>query len=404
MMGQKTPCFSKEMNGLCALNRLHKPWYNLIMATKIMKYRLYPSSAQRTKMPGVLDACRWVYNKTLEVRKEAWEERGESLSLYDTIKMLPGWKAEPTWLKQAHSQVLQDACTRVDLAFQAFFRRCRDGETPGYPRFKGDWYKSFTFPQSGFKIVSDDRRYLSKIGNVKIVLHRPIEGEVKRLHVKRDALGNWWACFVVEFEPEPREPTHKTVGIGLGCKHFATLSNGIQIDNPGFFRKDETALAKAHRQLSECTQGTPEYRKRKRVVEHIHQRIANRRKDFAHQLSRRLANAFQFIAFEALDMQDKQNDNWRSLNKSISDAAWEQLVRMTSYKAAWAGRTVVTVDPRNTSQMCSGCGQMVKKSLSERVHACPHCGLEIDRDENAALNILGRGLASVGESPRSPLL
>jgi putative transposase len=356
-------------------------------------------------MQSVLDACRWVYNKTLEVRKEAWEEREESLSLYDTINMLPGWKAEHPWLKQAHSQVLQDACTRVDLAFQHFFRRCKDGgENPGYPRFKGNWYKSFTFPQSGFKIVSDDRLYLSKIGNVKIVLHRPIEGEVKRLHIKRDALGNWWACFVVEFEPELLEPTHKTVGIDLGCKHFATLSDGTQIDNPRFFRKDEKALAKAQRKLSECDKGTPEYRKQKRVVEHIHQRIANRRKDFAHKLSRRLVNEFQFIAFEALDIQDIQEGNWRSLNKSISDAAWGQLVRLTQAKAEWAGRTVVTVDPRNTSQMCSGCGKIVKKPLSERVHKCPHCGLEIDRDLNASLNILGRGLSSLGKSPRSPLL
>jgi putative transposase len=377
------------------------------MAIKTMKYRLYPSSAQRTAMQSVLDACRWVYNKTLEVRKEAWEEREESLSLYDTNKMLTQWKRDEPWLSQAFSQSLQEAQERVDLAFKHFFRRCQNGDKPGYPRFKGDWYKSFTYKQAwnGFGLSDDGKRLrLSKVGWVKIVLHRPIEGEVKRLHIKRDALGNWWACFVVEFEPEPLEPTHKTVGIDLGCKHFATLSDGTQIDNPRFFRKDEKALAKAQRKLSECDKGTPEYRKRKRVVEHIHQRIANRRKDFAHKLSRRLVNEYQFIAFEALDIQGMQEGNWRSLNKSISDAAWGQLVRLTQVKAEWAGRTVVTVDPRNTSQMCSGCGKIVKKPLSERVHKCPHCNLEIDRDWNAALNILGRGLASLGESPRSPLL
>lgn len=382
-------------------------WYNLGMATRTMKYRLYPSSAQRTAMQSVLDACRWVYNKTLEVRKEAWEEREESLSLYDTNKMLTQWKRDEPWLSQAFSQSLQEAQERVDLAFKHFFRRFQNGEKPGYPRFKGDWYKSFTYKQAwnGFGLSNDGKRLrLSKVGWVKIVLHRPVEGEVKRLHIKRDALGNWWACFVVEFEPELLETTHKTVGIDLGCKHFATLSDGEQIDNPRFFRKDEKALAKAQRKLSECDKGTPEYRKRKRVVEHIHQRIANRRKDFAHKLSRRLVNEFQVIVFEDLDIQDMQEGNWRSLNKSISDAAWGQLVRMTQAKAEWAGRTVVTVDPRNTSQMCSDCGEIVKKPLSERVHKCPHCGLEIDRDWNATLNILGRGLASLGESPRSPLL
>jgi len=373
------------------------------MATKTLKYRLYPSKAQRTKMRGVLDACRWVYNKTLKVRKEAWEERKESLSLYDTIKRLPEWKNEHPWLKQAHSQVLQDACVRVDLAFQNFFRRCKSGEKPGYPRFKGGgWYKSFTFPQSGFSLLDSGRLYLSKIGNVKLKLHRPIEGKVKRLHIKRDALGNWWACFVVEFEPEPLEPTHKIVGVDLGCRHFATLSDGTRIDNPRFFRQDEKALTKAQRRLSECDRGTPEYRKRKRVVQHIHRRIVNRRRNFAHQLSRELVDKYQVIVFEDLDIQDMQDGNWRSLNKSISDAAWGELVSMTSYKAEWAGRKVITVNPRNTSQLRSGCGEIVKKSLSERVHTCPHCDLVLDRDVNAARNILARGMASLGAAPRSP--
>lgn len=385
------------MNGL-KLDTVNVTWYNLDMATKTLKYRLYPSKAQRTKMQGVLDACRWVYNKTLEVRKEAWEEREESLSLYATNKMLTQWKQEHSWLSQAFSQSLQEAQERVDLAFQHFFRRCADDEKPGYPRFKGSWYKSFTYKQAwnGFKFSQDNARlYLSKVGWVKIILHRPVEGEVKRLHIKRDALGNWYACFVVEFEPERLSPTPNVAGIDLGCKHFATLSNGEQIDNPRFFRKDEKALAKAQRKLSECEKGTPEYRKRKRVVQHIHKRIKNRRKDFAHKLSRKLVNRYQIIAFEDLDIQDMQDGNWRSLNKSISDAAWAQLVRLTQAKAEWAGRTVVTVDPRNTSQMCSSCNQIVKKDLSERVHKCPQCGLELDRDVNAAKNVLARGMACV---------
>lgn len=371
---------------------------------KTFRYRLYPTKAQRTALQCALDACRWVYNKALEVRRDAWRENQESLSLYDTIKLLPDWKREHPFLKRAYSQSLQDACTRVDLAFQHFFRRCKNGETPGYPRFKGDWYKSFTYPQSGFKFTGDGRLYLSKIGNVKIVLHRPVEGTVKTLTVKRDCLGNWYACFSCEVEPEPLPPTHQAVGIDLGLTHFATLSTGEQVENPRFFRKDEKVLAKAQRKLSACAKGTPDYRKRKRVVQHIHQRIANRRKDFSHQLSRRLVNEFQIIAFEDLDIQGMQNRNFRSMNKSISDAAWRQLVQYTAYKAESAGRCFVLVDPRNTSQMCSGCGELVLKDLTVRIHDCPHCGLVIDRDLNASLNILGRGLASVGSIPRSPSL
>lgn len=369
------------------------------------KYRLYPSKAQRTSMNKTLDACRWVYNKALETRRNAWKEHQESISHYDTIRMLPGWKQEHLWLKTAYSQVLQEVCTRVDLAFQHFFRRVKNGEKPGYPRFKGKgWYKSFTYPQSGFKVTDDGRLYLSKIGNVKIKLHRPIEGEVKTLTIKRDCLGNWWACFSCEIEPEPLPPVPDVVGVDVGLAHFATLSTGEQVDNPRFFRKDEKALAKAQRRLSKCDKGTPEYVRRKRVVQHIHQRIANRRKNFAHQLSRRLVDRFQFIALEDLDIDGMQSGNYRGLNKSIGDAAWRQLRQYIDYKAEKAGRTFVAVDPRGTSQMCSDCGATVPKDLSVRVHSCPNCGLEIDRDLNASLNILARGLASVGSIPRSPSL
>lgn len=367
------------------------------MVTKTMKYRLYPSKSQRTKMQGALYACQWVYNKTLEVRKKAWEEREESLSLYDTINMLPDWKSKHPWLKQAHSQVLQEACTRVDLAFKAFFRRCKEGKDKvGYPRFKGSWYKSFTFPQSGYALSDDGKRlYLSKIGNVKIVFHRPIIGEVKRLIVKRDRLGNWYACFAVEFEPEQLPPTHKVVGIDVGLTHFATLSTGEQIPNPRFFRKDEKTLAREQRKLSACKKGAPEYRKHKRVIQHIHKRIANCRRDFAHKLSRRLANEFQIIAFENLDIQDMQDGNWRSMNKSISDAAWRMLMDFTAYKAEWAGRLSPRVEPRGTTQMCSNCSQIVPKTLSDRIHDCPNCGLVLPRDENSSRNILALGMQSV---------
>lgn len=348
-------------------------------------------------MQGVLDACRWVYNKTLEVRRDAWQKQQELLSLYNTNKTLTQWKQEQSWLGSAYSQCLQEAQQRVDLAFQHFFRRMRNGEKPGYPRFKGGWYKSFTYKQAwhGFSFADHGRLYLSKIGNVKIKLHRPIEGKVKTLTVKRNALGNWHACFSCEVEPKRLPPSSKVVGIDLGLTHFATLSTGSHIPNPRFFRKDQKALAKAQRRLSKCIKGTSEYRKRKRVIQHIHQRIANRRRDFAHKLSRRLVNEFQIIAFENLGIQQMQDGNWRDMNKSIADAAWRQFVDFTTYKAAYAGRLSPWVDPRNTTQMCSGCGQIVPKDLSIRIHNCHHCGLVLDRDINAAINILALGLQCV---------
>lgn len=256
----------------------------------------------------------------------------------------------------------------------------------------------FTFPQvqSGWRLEGDTLR-IFKVGNVKIKLHRPIEGEIKTLTIRRDTLGNWYACFSCEIEFIPPEPSPFAVGIDMGLEKFATLSTGVMIDNPRFFRQDEAALAKAQRRLSKYEKGTPDRQKAKRVVQHIHTRIAHRRKDFAHKLSRYLADVFQVIAFE--DLNTKGMMQLHSLSKSIGDAAWNQLIQYTTYKAASADRTVILVDPRYTSQDCSGCGNRQKKALSERVHRCGVCNLEMDRDLNASLNILGRGLASIGENP-----
>lgn len=352
-------------------------------------------------MQNALDVCRWVYNKTLEVRREAWKEREESLSLYDTSGMLTEWKKERPWLSRAYSQSLQETQARVDKAYKAFFRRVKNGEAPGYPRFKGDWYKSFTYPQPGhgFKFIDDERLRLSKIGDVKIRKHREIEGEVKRLTIKRNSLGKWFAFFVVEIEPEPLEPTSEVVGIDLGLKHFATLSNGEQVENPRFFKAELKELQKAQRRLSAAKKGSEAWKKRKRVVQHIHERIENRRIDFAHKLSRRLVEDYQVIVFEDLNISGMTDSGWTSLNRGIGDAAWNQLVRFTQYKAENAGRECVLVDPRNTSQECSGCGEVVRKDLSVRVHDCPHCGCTLDRDVNAAKNVLSRGLARLGSKP-----
>jgi putative transposase len=235
---------------------------------------------------------------------------------------------------------------------------------------------------------------LSKIGTIKIILHRPIEGRIKTLTIQRDALGNWYACFACEIELKPLPVNELAVGINVGLESFATLSNGMKVDNPRFFRMDEKELAKAQRKLSQAQKGTAERAKRRRVVQHIYKRIANRRKDFAHKLSHELVNSFGMLSFEKLS--EKKMLQNHHLAKSISDAAWNKLITYTAYKAENAGRVMVLVDPRNTSKQCSYCGTMVEKSLSVRVHACPVCSLVMDRDENAAINILRLGLESLG--------
>jgi putative transposase len=371
---------------------------------KAYKFRLYPTKTQISKMERTLDLCRWVYNQTLAYRKDAWEKEGRSPSKYETNNLLPNWKVEKPDLNEVFSQVLQNTQERVGLALQAFLGRGKAGEKPGYPRFRGNgWYDSFTYPQFGFKLLSGKLR-LSKIGDINIKLHRPIEGKIKRLTVRRSSTGKWLSCFSVEID-DPLKPPWKdglSVGIDLGLESFATMSNGEKIDNPRFFRSEKKALAKAQRRLSKCEKRTPERSKALKVVQRIHERIANRRYDFAHQISNQLVSKYGLIAFEDLNITKMLKNH--NLAKSISDVAWRMLVTTTSYKAESAGSKVVLVDPRNTSQLCSRCGVKVPKSLSDRVHECPQCGLVMDRDENAAINILRLGMQSLRKRDRSPSL
>jgi putative transposase len=227
---------------------------------KAYKFRIYPTKSQRTKMERTLDLCRWTYNQTLAYRKDAWEKEGKSVSKYETHNLLPTWKEEKPELNDVFSQTLQNAQERVDLALKAFFRRVKAGENPGYPRFRGrGWYDSFTYPQKGFKLNAG-KLYLSKIGNIKIKLHRSIEGKIKRLTVRRAATGKWFACFSVEIEDQLKPPWKdgSLVGVDVGLESFATLSNGETIANPRFFREEETELARVQRKLSKAPKGTPE--------------------------------------------------------------------------------------------------------------------------------------------------
>ncbi|MFA5764675.1 MAG: transposase [Bacilli bacterium] len=363
---------------------------------KSYRYRIYPTKSQRSVLDQNLELCRQVYNDTLALRKNAYEKDGKSISLYETNSILVSWKAQRPELKQVYSQVLQNVQVRVDLAFKAFFRRVKSGEEPGYPRFKGyGRYDSITYKQLGFGI-KDGKLHLAKIGDIKIKLHRPIEGTIKTCTIRRMPTGKWFACFSVEIEDTSLPPWKDgaVVGIDVGLASFATFSNGEKIANPRFFREEEKELARVQRKHSKAPKGTPERKKALKVVERVHERISNRRTDFAHQISHRLVDQFGFIAFEDLNIQNMLKNH--CLAKSISDVAWGMLVKATESKAAYAGSKVVLVDPRNTSQMCSRCGLIVKKDLSERVHRCPECGLSMDRDLNAAINILRLGLQSVG--------
>jgi putative transposase len=369
-----TSCQARH--GLSVLNMAdHK------ITQRTFKFRVYPSKAQTTCLNNTLALCCELYNAGLQERRDAYRLERKSVRYVEQANQLPEIKKVREDVASVHSQVLQDVLKRVEKAFDGFFRRVKAKQKAGFPRFRSHKrYDSFTYAQSGFSIVNSKLR-LSKIGDVKIKLHRPVEGKVKTLTITRSAMGKWFACFSVEVEPQPLPANVRAVGIDVGLNSFATLSTGEQIANPRFFRTDEKALAKAQR----C--------EKRKAARRIHERITNRRRNFAHQLSRALVSMFSIIAFEDLNIKGMVKNH--CLSKSIHDAAWNQLIQYTTYKAADAGRCVRTVDPRGTSQRCSACGAIVQKDLSQRIHDCS-CGLRLDRDHNAAINILTRGLTSLG--------
>ncbi len=365
------------------------------------KYRLLPTQGQRRTLNQTLEQCRWVYNQSLALRKTAWEQERRSISYYESKRLLPIWKNQRPELTSVHSQVLQNVTQRVEWAFQAFFRRVKAGENPGYPRFKGPGgYDSFTYPQYGYRVeIEKARLQLSKIGNVRANFHRPIEGTIKTVTLQRDRIGNWYACLACEVEVQPRLPNENKVGIDLGLKTFATLSDGSTIERQRWIKRDEKDIARLQRKKERFPKGSPQRRQILHTLHHAYQRAAHRRTNFAHQTSRQLVNTYQVMFFEDLDIQELQGRGNKVVNRGIADVAWGQFVQFTTYKAERAGRVVLRVNPRGTTQECSGCGQAVPKDLSVRVHNCPYCGLKLDRDLNAARNILARGLASVGSDP-----
>jgi putative transposase len=363
---------------------------------KTYKYRLKPTPDQERMLERTLLLCRHVYNAAMGERREAWQKCGVSVTDYQQKAELPGIKEAMPEYGEVHSQVLQDVVLRVERAFQAFFRRIHEGQTPGYPRFHGrDRYNSFTYPQvgeHGGAALDGGILSLSKIGRVPIRLHRPLEGTPKTVTVSREADG-WYAsisCADVPVRPLPA--TGQETGIDLGIEAFATLSDGTRIFHLGWYRKAERALKTASRRVSRRKKGSNRRRKVVKLLAKAHQRVRRQRRDFHHKAALALVQANDAIYHEALQPANLVKNH--HLAKSISDAGWGAFLIILTDKAAWAVRRVVAVNPAYTSQTCSGCGVIVSKGLSVRWHSCPECGTSLHRDHNAAKNIerLGQSL------------
>ena len=355
------------------------------------KYRLYPNKEQIRKFEQILNTCRHLYNNALTQRKEYYQEKGKGLSRIKQQKLLKERKKEDICLKAVHSQVLQDVLFRVEKAFALFFVRLKvkDGKA-GYPRYKSyNRYDSFTYSQQpGFKFT-DKGLKLSKIGIVKIKLHRPTQGEVKTCTIKRE-IDRWYACFSCQVNFPIKPIPQRAIGIDMGITHYAYLSNGKTVDNPRHLTLSEEKLKTVQRKLSKRQRGSKNRNKQRIKVAKVHRRIKDQRGDFLHKLSRRIVNNFSFIAVENLAITNMVKNHY--LAKSIADASWGQFLSYLAYKVEETGSKVVRVNPKGTSQICSQCDNLVPKSLSVRVHKCPYCGIKLDRDYNSALNILHRAI------------
>lgn len=371
------------------------------MFKKTFKFRIFPSKAQVRKLESTLDICRELYNSALQERRDAWNLNRINISNQDQEKQLPEIKKIREDLNLVYSQVLQNVLKRVDRSFQNFFNRVKRKEKAGFPRFQGkSRYNSFTFKQSGFSL-DNGKLTLSKIGKVKIKLHRQIIGKVKTLTISRDSCGKWFACFSVETKEEMLEPTNKAVGIDCGLAIFAKFSDETEVDNPRFFRESEKRLAKAQRNLSAQIKGSKERRKKQKVVAKIHARIRNKRHNFTHELSRFLVNSYDVIVFEKLKVLNMMQNH--CIAKSIVDASWNQLIEQTRYKAENAGKTMIQVNPAHTSQTCSNCGHCEKANRqTQSDFVCVKCHHTENADLNAAKNILRLGLKSLGYALEAP--
>lgn len=356
------------------------------------KYRIYPNKEQERKLTSWLKTCRIIYTSALADRKNHYARTSRGLTRTAQQVTLKADKAKHPRVKEVHSQPVQEVLFRVERAFNNFFRRVNSGEKPGYPRYKGPGqYNSLTFTQFGDGLGAsfhNDKLKLSKIGLVKIKFHREISGVIKTCTIKRESSGKWYAVLTVEICSVPYPINELSIGLDVGVKEFAVLSNGEKVANPKHLQKAERKLKTLQRNLSRKKKGSKNRAKARLKLARQHERVHNQRKDFHHKVSAQLVRRFGKIVVEDLKIRNIVKNH--NLAKSISDAGWGKFISMLAYKAESAGRTVEKVPPHGTTQECNRCGTVVRKNLSVRTHICPYCGLVLDRDHNAAINILNK--------------
>lgn len=344
-----------------------------------------------------LDLCRQLYNNALKERISVWQDFKIGVTSYEQKIGLPFLKTIRPEFKSVGSQVLQDVLERLDLAFKHFFRRIKERDAKaGFPRFKSEHrYNSFTLKQAGWTL-DGNILHIAKLGKFKLYLSREILGDIKTITVVRKSSGKWFVSFSCDNVPEkPLPENDKAIGIDVGLKVLLADSDGNIIENPRHLKQNEEKLKVLNEELKRKQLQSKRHEKARLKRARLYEKVANQRKDFIYKVVHHYVNEFQTICIEDLNIVNMIQTGFRRMNKHILDASWDLFAKQLFYKAVEAGRTIIAINPKNTSKMCSQCGTLVEKKLSTRIHKCPNCSLVLDRDINAARNILQLGMTSL---------
>ena len=359
---------------------------------RCFRFRLYPTKTQEERLDSSIEACRRIYNEFVSESRLAYKE-GYGIKPDEMQRMIPAMIPEGTPL---YSKAAQTVWNQFMNNIRVLHSLSSKGKKVGTLRFKPrSRYRSVNYNQSGFKFLQDDTLKLSKIGKVRCVIHRKIEGKIKGVIVKKDLDGRWFAtamCEEVGVKSCSLE-RKKIVGLDMGVTSFIHDSDGHRIDNPQILKKSEKRLRRAQRKMSGKARGSSNRHKQRLRLAKIHKKVVNQRRDFEHKVSREYVNKYDTIFVEDLSISNMMKNH--RLARSIANASWNSFFQKLEYKAESAGILFRKVLPHGTSQECSRCGRMVKKSLAQRTHSCDSCGLVMDRDHNAAINIRQKGIKTL---------
>jgi putative transposase len=383
------------------------------MVRRNFKNRIKPTKIQIQEFESQTEFLRLLYNAALQERRDYYKRFKKGVSYKKQSKYLPEIKqlfAEET--VNMYSQVIQESLQRLDLSFKNFFRRVKNGEKSGYPRYKQyNTYSSLIYPQvipdlshGCAKLILGKTEGRAKLklsgftGEIKVLYHRPIEGICKRVMIKRSSSGKFYVVFCCDkVEPKLYSTTNKTVGIDLGLINFMTFDDGKVIRHPKPYKTSKEKLAYEQRKLSSKKRGSNNRKKQRVRVAKLHERIRNIREDFQHKITTKLVREYDYIIVEDLNIKNMMESKCYEVSKqNIADAAWGGVIQMLDYKAGSAGnKTLTKINPHNTSKTCSNCDNVKEKKLelNEREYCCDKCGLIIDRDLNAAINIKRFGIS-----------